>query len=524
VNSFSGSLLILGIATLTAFRSIWMPSFEASDPDAFEYWFFLPTRESGAVSLLVATWLLWNRRGRLAKLVPPRWSAWHLAAALVVVLLYVSAIVSGVHFQLAVALCLCVATLAGAAGGGAGLRAVGMPCLALLIAIPPPNPMLSEIVWQLQRATAVGAHAVLEASGLAIALEGTELRRGEYAFQVIEACSGWRGIQILSLVGLAASELRALPLRRAIWVVLAAWPVGIALNVARACLVVLSREEELDLDLFTTHTPQGIAVLLVGSVLLYAIAALVQPVSVARGLEAKEEGTVQPVPSNRVARSPQFLAFGVALSGTLAFLSFLLPLLGATPARPARDSLALPLEHASWTGTPLPVDYFFPYESSLHPQQHVEYRKTDERGRALLVDLFVARELPMGSGLNRIPGSKLLRPASDWSIDFREPTRIWDLGIEGEHGILTRNAGEEQVLVLTWRVHDSGLVVESLKSMFGPDACEAWGGPCGRVVARVAVPILRPGPRGQDRAMTTARRFLRDFEDVLDSLARSPSG
>ena len=126
----------------------------------------------------------------------------------------------------------------------------------------------------------------------------------------------------------------------------------------------------------------------------------------------------------------------------------------------------------------------------------------------------------MGSGLNRIPETKLLRPASDWDIERREPTRIWELGVDGEQAILSRQAGTERALVLAWRLRDSGLLIETLASSIGLDVCKGAGaGPsCSRVVVRMAIPIVREGSRGVDRAMQSARRFIRDFVEPLDSL------
>lgn len=529
--------LISGVAVLVAFRGLFLSSLGATSPEAFEYWFFLPTRESGLVSLLVVAWLLWNRRRSLARMSPPSWTRGHLVAGLLVVGLLVVglhgwALVSGVPSLLTLSLCALLATLGGVLGGSAGLRLVALPCLGLLVAMPPPNPLLSEIVWQLQRITAVGTATLVEWGGFPVVLEGNEIRRNGHAFLVIEACSGWRGIQILSIVGVAASELRGLGIARALMVVVMAWPIGIALNIVRASLVVLT-QETLDPDLFASHTPQGIAVLLVGSGLLYAVASMLAKGS-ARELAAADETragvathTGDPDgagcddgPASRWPSHRRAMLFAVVVPLLMAVVSLALPGLGLTREAPVRRPLDLPLERGPWSGTPLAMDYFFPYDSSLHAQSRIEYRAELGRSGLHLVDLFVARELPVGSGLNRIPETKLLRPASDWDIERSEPTRIWELGVDGEQAILSRQGGAERVLVLAWRLRDEGLVMETLASSIGLDVCKGAGmGPsCSRVVLRMAIPIVREGSRGVDRAMQSARRFIRDFVEPLDSL------
>lgn len=522
--------VILGLAVLVAFRSLAIDSLGTTDPESFEYWFFLPTRESSLVSLLVVVWLLWIRRRPLARMRPPPLKKRHLVAGLLAVGLHGWALASGVPGLLILSLCALMATLAGVMGGSVGLRVVALPCLALLVALPPPNPLLSEIVWQLQRLTAIGTATLVEWGGFPVVLEGNELRRNGHAFLVIEACSGWRGIQILSLVAVVASELRGLGLTRTLGVVLMAWPIGIALNIVRASLVVLT-QETLDPDLFASHTPQGIAVLLVGSMLLYAVASVLGSVSPFRSESgAKVEGQAIELESARRddgARSrwlgrDRALLFAVMVPVLMAAVSVALPVLGMTRRAPVRQPLELPLEAGAWSGESLSIDYFFPYDSSLHSQRRIEYRAELGRSGLHLVDLFVARELPVGSGLNRLPDTKLLRPASDWNIERREPTRIWELGIDGQQAILSRKAGEERVLVLAWRLRDAGLLLETLASSIGLDVCKGTGkgtsDACSRVVVRMAIPIVREGSRGVDRAMQSARRFIRDFAEPLARL------
>jgi len=318
----------------------------------------------------------------------------------------------------------------------------------------------------------------------------------------------------------------------------------------RACMVVLT-QEALDPDLFASHTPQGIAVLLVGSVLLYIVASALGRAPGSRVGSAWSAASTEssmwtagsaspaePEPGARAGkRSNEFdgagrhdqarsrwpernrpMLFAVTVPLFMAAVSVALPVLGMTRRAPVPEPLELPLDRGAWSGTPLSIDYFFPYDSSLHAQRRIEYRAELGPSGHHLVDLFVARELPVGSGLNRIPDTKLLRPASDWNIDRRESTRIWALGIDGQHAILSRRGGDERVLVLAWRLRDEGLLLESLASSIGLDVCKGAGAPCSRVVFRIAIPIVRDGSPGVDRAMQSARRFIRDFAEPFERL------
>ena len=512
-------LVLIGMtaATWVAYRTILIAPFGLVDPAEFQYWFFIPTRDSGALSVIAACWLLWNRRRALASLPAPRIGWATGLAALFVSLLFLGATWMRVQAQLIPVLCLTLATLAAAWGGRSGLRLVAMPCTALLLALPPPSPIQAEIVWRLQNWTAMGADQLLNLAGYAVQLEGTELRFGGHAFVLIEACSGWRGIQVLSVMGLLAAELRGLWVRRALWVVLAAVPLGLALNIVRACLVMLTNER-METELFESHTPQGIAVLMLGSLLLYGFAAFLQKDDVTAG-SAMPEGVGAELASSE-RRFLVWAGFSMGLPLLLAFISVVFPM-ARDPLAPSRSHVFhFPTELASWQGTELHLDYFFPYSTSTNQQFHIDFRDPEAKGGEELVDFFVARERPTPSGLDRIPSAKLLLPSSDWSLVSREPIRIWQLGIDGERAILSRDGGSKRSYVIAWRVHDEGLLRESLLSLLGLQGCGETSGDCARVVVRIAVPIKHNDDAGEASALATANRFIDYFVIPLKLLER----
>ena len=499
----------IGLAIFTAFRWVLVSAFGLLDPAEFEYWFFIPNRDSGLLSLLLTGWFLWNRRAHLAASRTERIGWAHWVAAALVLLLFFWAVWTRAQALLIPVLCATMATLASAWGGRSAFRLVGMPCLALLLAFPPPPPLQAEIIWRLQGLTAGGANLLLTLAGYSIQLEGTELRFGGHAFVIIEACSGWRGIQILALIGLAAAELRMIPLRRAVWVILSAVPLGIGLNVVRACLVMLT-QEELKVEFFESHTPQGLAVLFVGSVILYGIASFLAGRSNGKlGTPSTQPGGAGIVQPSQ--KSLRWTVFSLALPVALALVSLVVP----DPPEPAGRSgpyvFGFPMEFPPWSGTKLGLDYFFPYSTPTNPQFHAEYRNPDAPGGIELVDLFIARETPISSGLDRMPNAKLLLPASDWSLVSREAARVWQLAIDGEEAIASREAGSMSTYVLAWRVRDRGLIRESLRSLLGLQGCGRSRSECTRIVFRIAVPILHDDDRGRERARRTAHRFIDHF-------------
>jgi len=512
-------LAVSAIAMFVAFRSVLVSPFGLLGDARFDYWFFIPDRDSGALSVILAVWLFWNRRTALAAIRRQEIGVTHWAAAVLVLLLFGWATWMRIQVQLIPILCVCLATLVAAWGGRGGLRLVAMPCVALLLAFPPPAPLQAEIVWRLQGITATGANFVLSIAGYTVQLEGTELRMGGHAFVIIEACSGWRGIQVLSLVALAASELCGLRLRRAFWVIMAALPLGVALNVVRACIVMLDKEE-LNAEYFESHTPQGVAVLVIGSLVLYALANMLRP----RGSTADEsssaasEATPIEVAGPRSLGAPAVWAvFSLILPFTLAVVSVAAPITrDPLPKRPRYEFL-LPVSLPPWIGTRLELDYFFPYSTASNAQFHVDYRDTVSPGGGM-VDLFVARELPSASGLDRMPDSKVLLPANDWTVTHQEPSRVLKLGVDATKAIVSRGGGTYAAYVYAWRLNDRGLLAETLRSLVLPQDCERSPNECLRAVVRLVVPMIEDTPIERERAAQSANRFIDDFIMPLKSL------
>ena len=510
------SFFVFALAIIVAFRTILVAPLGLSAPGEFEYWFFIPNRDSGALSIFVSIWLFWNRRNALmcSTANSVAWPLWLGAAFLFPMFSW--AIWMSAQALLIPILCLTLMLLGFAWGGRSAVALMMMPCAALMLAFPPPAPLQTEIIWRLQNWTAGGANLVLSMAGLAPQLEGTELRLGSHVFVIIEACSGWRGIQVLSLVGLAAAELRELSFRRTLWVVLAAIPLGLGLNVLRACLVMLT-QEELKAEFFESHTPQGIAVLVIGGVVLYAIAMRLQdersPIeSISRVEDSTADDAETKTPSG-------WLAIGCVVSFGLVAISVGTPMLREPLSRPTEQQVRFPLALYGWSGEKLRLDYFFPYSTPANPQFHAEYRRSNSLGGEKLVDLFIAWETPRPAGLDRMPDSKLLLPTNDWTIDSHQRSKVWQLGFEAEQAIVVRGDRSKISYVIAWRIRDRGLLHEAFLSLLGLPGCGDSPNGCPRVVVRLAVPIFRDDEDGRNLARETANEFIAAFIFPLRMLA-----
>jgi exosortase len=267
---------LLLVACLVVYRPLLPAGWAWPSRARLEDWLFAPEHKTPLLALGVAAWLVWRRRATLRSL-PDARAPWTAAALLAVA---ASCYAWTLHHPSIALLLLSLSAnllaLASAAKGPAGLRALLVPAAVLLLGAPLPDILRDPLVWKLQLLTAGGASWLLEATGFDVQRSGAiQMRRAPYNFTVIPSCSGLRGIEILTLLGVAIRERFVASGRRQWLVVLAAPAIGLVLNLARVFVVVAvtSTIEPRQPDTgINNHALQGLALLLVGAGLLQALA------------------------------------------------------------------------------------------------------------------------------------------------------------------------------------------------------------------------------------------------------------
>jgi exosortase len=467
-------------------------------PDAGQ-WFFEPEESPTVLVLAVASWLAWRRRGRLRALPAESRPALAATLAIVGVVAYVWAQLSGAFDLLLIALAGQGLALACASKGRAGCRVLCVPVLALLLAIPVPGPLQNELVWALQRWSAAGARGLMELGGLDVGGNGVLLSRGDAGFLVIESCSGLRGIRTLTLIALVVRDLFASSGRRQ-WLLVALAPgLALGLNVVRVAWIASGEGGGAGSD---GHVGQGMTVLLAGTVMLFATGRLLAWNAPARAARAGNAPLEMPWRS---------LCVGLALLTALSLSISPWP----TP-RPHRPSLAvLFADRAGWEAEAVEADLMFVGNVRLGQiVQRRFQRAASAGGPAALVELFVGMEQP-GAPRRSPFSSKLALPARDWSADAVEPVRDWRLWRDVDVVIASR--GDQRALVHTWRLGDRGLAREALRSLLALER-GPFARPGLRGVVRLATPLAGNGTRARADAKRVIDRFIVDFGDDLEAL------
>jgi exosortase len=483
------ALAIAGYWPLVSGSSSWN-----LDWGVVERGFFDPEQLPVGMVLVVAGWLAWRRRGALAALdVAPHLAA--LPLALVGLACAVWAKRADAPDWLIFSLGSNVLAFAVAARGSGAIRILAVPLVALLFAVPIPDPLENEIVWALQRLATRGALWLHTLTGLETMGTDAMLLRGESGFLVIEECSGLRGILTLSLVSLVIRELFAHAGRRAWLVVALAPPLAFAINVVRVAWIASGEATSTGQD----HVAQGVATVLMGSVALFSVGHLL-----ARGSEE--------APPPPPLGGPWPWRAACVVLGLLGLLTAAISPrpVGVRP-RIEPDRFA---DRGGWVGEHVSADYQFIGRVAVTAIVKTRFeRRPSTRGRPQVVELFVGVERP-GRDRDSPYSSKLALPARDWSL-LETSTRM-DSRLFREVDVWIAARGTQRALVQTWRLGDEGAFRENLRSFLALTGGRFERPP--RSVVRLVTPILIEGPKGRRQAGRVVDHFLATFGDELETL------
>lgn len=523
-DSFPPNVLALvGLAPLFAFAfgllDFAVPTDLASRPQSggsdavgpslafqFEYWFFDPSGSSPGLVALVCAGLVWNRLPdwiEVSRKDSPRnarrlgASGWMIGALAWMAWAELNE-AADLRF---ISLSFLLAAWATWTGGRTGLRAVVAPCVVLMLALPIPFPLRNELLWSLQTWSAAGSEALLSLFGFDVSRSGAHLVYQDLAFLVIEGCSGLRSILTLTLVAIVIRELLELRNRKGWALIFAAPPLALLLNIIRISIIMLGSTAG-DPDLDSEHVEQGVAVLVVGTTLLFFLGHFL----------ARAPGVPEP---RRPLRSMLPLMALPALVGALLLLCIIRLAIAPWPTPSANaDALkrSVPESARGWTSTQSPLDYPF---LGVLPRDWIESRlysreRPIDRLGYRPVDLLIAssdaakpRESPISSKL-RVPGR-------EWEIISQETFQDFTLGRAIELNLVRSREGSS--LVYSWTSNDEGLLRDSIRSLLALER-----GPFARQKPRFMIQIAADLGTEPEAAVHTRKildRFVHDFRDAL---------
>ncbi len=418
-----------------------------------EYWLFVPNDRAPLVVLVLAAWLAFRRWPRLQEVPGRSAPLWLVASVLALASLsYAWAIHVRAEDLQAVSLIANLAGLVLLGWGGAGLRAMWLPIAFLLFCIPIPAPALVSLLWELRLWTAEYTGWLLWLLDIPRYVSGDQILRATQNFQVIEGCSGLRSVETLTMLVVLLVELFHRRGLHAALLLLAAPFVAFALNGVRVLTLVLNPHSEI----VEIHSLQGIAILLVGLLVVYGFDGILARLLPRRAYRKA---------ADRVAGAAGLPISALALAVTLLVVSLVAASMRFwTPVwmapRPAATLEKLVDEAlGDWSSTEIASETYFLGRMHFRETVHRSYAT----GRAP-IEVFV------GTSDLRDRGTSILSrivaiPGSGWEV--RDGWRHM-LAPDGPEVVAQLvNKGMERRLAYYWLVGTEGVLVETLRSFLG---------------------------------------------------------
>jgi exosortase B len=199
-----------------------------------------PDEGHGPVVLVIAAWLLWNRRTAIlaAPAVDTPVRGW------LCLLFGLSMFVLGrsqdlLTLEIGALPCIVLALLL-LLHGPAAVRLAAFPLVFLLFMVPLPGVFVDTLTQPMARAVSHAAEQVLFWLGLPVARSGVVLQLGPYQLLVAEACAGLRSLFALEAMGLLYLNMRGhSSLTRILALAVLIVPIAVAANVIRVVSLAL---------------------------------------------------------------------------------------------------------------------------------------------------------------------------------------------------------------------------------------------------------------------------------------------
>lgn len=454
-------IAVFGVLALAAiaFRDLleFASMRELADPSitGAERLFFVPSDSSPELIFPGFVWMLWNRRRSLRASLARPGSPW---IALPVLALAVVLTVWSYHVRQPPLLLVGMATmLLGGGwllGGATAAKILLIPAVFLQFAWPLPGVLVNHVVYPLQLAAGQIATAMLTVLGMTWSRAGDLILAEGKLFQVIETCSGLRGITTLLMTAFLYSELFHRSARRLVWLVAGAILIAFLVNGVRVLTIILNPYAQIS----EVHTAQGLVAIVVGVLGIAAFDALLDRIPA----ERKRGEARRRLP--RVARAPLFAWRWAVLVAALLGSIVLADLVGSwQPASEPRVRLKsrVPLELAGWTAEVKAIDEQFLGSVRYSDSVSRVYRDGEQ-----WVSVLVLEDNRIHQLLS-IDSPKTAVGWTGWDVTKRRPIELDD-GRKGELLRLRSLRGEEQ-LVLHWQSGLAPLPVEILRSVLSLD-------------------------------------------------------
>jgi len=312
-----------------------------SDPN-FQHGIFVP---------LFALFVLWQDREKLKAIAPaPSWTG--LPLVVLSLLMLVLGVLGAENFLSRVSLLILLAGLIILIQGWPFFRAVLFPWAFLILMIPIPTLIISQVTFPLQLLAAKLSTALLELVHVPVLREGNVIRLASMPLDVAEACSGIRSL--LTLVTLAIIYGYLMETRRWAQVVLvcSAVPIAVAANSFRIFGTgLLVQYWDPDKAEGFYHALGGWLIFVVALLMLFAVHRVISLLWKSGPVAPRDLAHAEEQPAAEIHMKFGSLRFGIVAVPMLATAIGLQAHSGKERFPPREPLSSLPLQIDGWTGT-----------------------------------------------------------------------------------------------------------------------------------------------------------------------------
>jgi exosortase len=194
-------------------------------------WAMSPDASYGAILAFIALLILWQRREQIFA-GDGRSPSSHVGILIAAsgAVLYLAGVFSADLFSTRASFVFIAAGLLWFLHGRAALAAALTPLAFLLLAIPLPELVVTELTSSLQSLAARTAEVTLTAAGIAVYRDGNVLELPGATLQVVEACSGLRSVVSLASIGVLLFWATGGPLIGRAMLLLSTIPIAVVAN------------------------------------------------------------------------------------------------------------------------------------------------------------------------------------------------------------------------------------------------------------------------------------------------------
>ncbi len=195
-------------------------------------WYNIPDYSHGFLVPFFSLFLLWDKRVELRSIpISPSWKGLFLVVAGICVLIL--GVYGAELFLSRTSLVLLLAGLVWTFAGRAMLNAIKFPLLVLLLAIPFPDIIFTQITFPLQLLATDLASAILPVFGVPVLHDGNIIQLPVMKLEVAEACSGIHSLMSLFALSVFYGYFLERKTSRRLFLAFVSIPIAVAVNALR---------------------------------------------------------------------------------------------------------------------------------------------------------------------------------------------------------------------------------------------------------------------------------------------------